>query len=84
MNIGASRIEAHVIVLSKTKAGFTTVDSFDIQVKGGDPLPPLGPVGLAIHAAREPGQTLSADAKKLADQLLKKLAKDQRAHEPQA
>ncbi|WP_158822510.1 DUF4410 domain-containing protein [Granulicella sp. S156] len=84
MNVGASRIGAHVIVLSKTNAGLTTVDSFDIQVKGGDALPPLGPVGLAIHAARDPGQTLSADAKKLADQLLKRLAKDKLSHEPQA
>jgi hypothetical protein len=79
MNLGASHIGAHVIVFSKTKAGFTTVDSFDIQVKGGDPLPPIGPMALAIHAAREHGQTLSADAKKLADQVVKKLAKDKAA-----
>lgn len=81
MNLGASHLRAHIIVLSKTNAGFSTVDSFDIQVRGGDALPPLGPVGLAIHAAREPAQTLSADARKLADQLLKKLAKDQRSHD---
>lgn len=76
MNLGASRIGAHVVVLSKTEAGFNPVDSFDIQVKGADPLPPIGPIGLAIHAAKEPGQTLSADGKKLADQISKKLRKD--------
>ena len=76
MNLGASRIGARVVVLSKTQTGFNAVDSFDIQVKGGDPLPPIGPIGLAIHAAREPGQTLPADGKKLADQILKKLGKD--------
>lgn len=76
MNLGASRIGAHVVVLSKTQTGFNPIDGFDIQVKGGDPLPPIGPIGLAIHAAREPGQTLPADGKKLADQILKKLGKD--------
>jgi hypothetical protein len=76
MNLGASRVGAHVLVLSKTRTGFNPIDGFDIQVKGGDPLPPIGPIGLAIHAAREPGQTLSADGKKLADQILKKLGKD--------
>jgi len=76
MNLGASRIGAHVVVLSKTEAGFNPVDSFDIQVKGADPLPPIGPIGLAIHAAKEPAQTLSADGKKLADQISKKLRKD--------
>ncbi len=46
MNLGASHIGAHVVVFSKTQAGVSPVDSFDIQVKGGDPLPLLVPSGL--------------------------------------
>jgi len=73
MNVGASRLAAHVNVLSKAETGFTPVDSFDVQVKGGSVLPPLGPIGFAAHAAMQPRQTLSADARKLADQVVKKL-----------
>jgi hypothetical protein len=38
---GASQIGAHVVVLSKTNAGFAPVDSFDVQVKARNILPPL-------------------------------------------
>jgi hypothetical protein len=48
----------HVVVLSRTKDGWDPKDTFDIQVKGGDILPPLGPIGLAAHAARDTRQTL--------------------------
>ena len=84
MNVGASRLSVHVVALSKTKDGWSPVDTFDMQVKGGDLLPPLGPVGLAVHAARDTRQSLSADAPKLADHILKKLSKDMKAHEPVA
>ena len=70
---GASRIGAHVVVLSKTETGFAPVDSFDVQVKARNILPPIGAVGLAVHAAKAPRQTLSADAEKLAGQIVKKL-----------
>jgi hypothetical protein len=73
MNVGASRLSAHVVIFSKAETGFTPVDAFDLQVKGGSVLPPLGPIGLAAHAARQPSQTLSADARKLAGQIVKKL-----------
>lgn len=67
------QIGAHVVVLSKTKAGFAPVNSFDVQVKASNTLPPIGVVGLALHAAKAPSQTLSADANKLAGQIVKKL-----------
>ena len=52
-----------------------------MQVKGGDLLPPLGPAGLALHAVRDTRQSLSADAKKVADRIVKKLSKDMKARE---
>jgi hypothetical protein len=70
---GASQIGAHVVVLSKTETGFAPVDSFDVQAKGRNILPPIGLAGVAIHAAKAPRQTLSADANKLASQIVKKL-----------
>ena len=74
MGLGMSHLEAHVKILSKREAGFVPVDEFDVQAQGGKVLPPLGPIGLAAHAVAEPHETLSADAVKLADALLKKLA----------
>ena len=76
MNLGASRLSVHVIALSKTRDGWTSVDTFDIHVKGGDLLPPLGPAVLVLHAVRDPHQKLSNDATKLADQIVKKLDGD--------
>lgn len=73
MNLGASRLGAHIVALSKSATGLTPVDSFDVEVKGGSALPPLGPAGLAARAAMQSRQTLSADAKKLADRIVKKL-----------
>ena len=81
MNVGASRLGARVIAMSKTEAGFTPVDSFDVLVKGGTVLPPLGPAGLVAHAAMQPRRTLSADAKKLADRIVKKLESDIRGRD---
>ena len=84
MNVGASHLNAHVVALSKTKDGWSPVDSFDVQVKGGDVLPPLGPVGMAVHAARDTQQSLSSDGKKVADQILKKLSQNTKAREEAA
>lgn len=81
MGLGASHLNVHVVVVSRVRDGWNPVDTFDIQVKGGSLLPPLGPVGLAVHAARDTQQTLSADAKKLAGKILKQLAKDMKAKE---
>lgn len=78
---GASRIGAHVVVLAKTETGFAPVDSFDVQVKARNILPPIGAVGLAVHAAKAPTQTLSADAKELAGQIVKKLNEPETARQ---
>jgi hypothetical protein len=79
LNLGASHLGAHVKVLRKTKDGFEPVDEFDVQAKGAKALPPLGIIGLATHAAAERRETLSADAKKMSDDILKKLQKDMKA-----
>ena len=78
---GTSRIGAHVIVLSKTETGFAPVDSFDVQVEARNILPPIGPVGLAIHAAKAPTQTLSRDAEELAGQIVKRLNEPETARQ---
>lgn len=75
-NLGASRLNAHVVFLSKGETGFTPVTSFDLKVKGRILLPPLGPYGVAVHAVRQPRLTLSADARKLARQVAKRLQND--------
>jgi len=74
MNLGTSYLAAHVRLLSETRSGLVLLDEFDVQTKGGKVLPPIGPIGLAAHAASERRETLSADAKKLADQILKRVA----------
>ncbi len=74
--LGASKLGAHVVLLSKTTAGFAPLDSFDLEVKGRAILPPAGPAGVGINAAKETRETLSADAKKLAGQIVKKLNSD--------
>lgn len=79
MGLGASHLDVHIVALTRTRKGWDPYDTFDIQVKGGSMLPPLGPVGLAVHAARDTQQTLSADARKLADKILKQLKKDTKA-----
>ena len=82
LGLGASRLGAHVVVDSKTETGFARVDSFDVQVKGRAILPPVGPAGVAVHAIREPRETLSADAKKLSDKIVKKLDGDLKQQVP--
>jgi hypothetical protein len=84
MEAGASNLSVHVIALRKTADGFQPFDDFAISVKGGDILPPLGPAGLAVHAARDKRQTLSADAGKIADKILKKISSDQKAKQKSA
>ena len=81
LNLGASHLEAHVKVVLKTEDGFVPVDEFDVESKGRMLLPPIGPIGLATDVAAEPRETLSADARKLADKLSKKLAKTMKAEE---
>ena len=79
MNLGTSYLAAHVRILSEMRSGLVPLDEFDVQAKGGKALPPIGPIGLAAHAASERRETLSADAKKLAGQILKRVANTMKA-----
>jgi hypothetical protein len=75
MNLGASHLAAHVVVQLKTEDALVAVKEFDATAKGAMTLPPLGVVGVATHAAAERRETLNADAKRLADQILKTMSK---------
>jgi hypothetical protein len=76
LGLGSSQLSAHVRVLLQTKAGLIPQQDFEVSVKAGNKLPPIGPAGLLVHGAKETRQTLTADAKKLADQIAKKFAEN--------
>jgi hypothetical protein len=78
LGLGASHLSAHVRVFYIGASGAVPVDEFDLAVKGSKKLPPLGAVGLAVNAVSEKRETLQADAKRLADDILKRLKKDHR------
>jgi Domain of unknown function (DUF4410) len=74
MNMGASHLGAHVVAKIKTADGLVSYKEFDAAAKGGKVLPPIGPVGVATHAAAERRETLTADAKRLANDIAKNLS----------
>jgi hypothetical protein len=76
VGLGASHLSAHVRVFYVGASGPVPVDEFDLAVKGSNKLPPLGPAGLTFNAVSEKRETLRADAKHLADDILKRLKKD--------
>lgn len=78
MGMGASHLSAHVRLFYAGASAPVPIDEFDLSVKGSRLLPPLGPVGLAMNAASERRETLQADAKRLADEILKKLKQDKK------
>lgn len=69
MHMGASRLAAHVRVNEKLRTGLKPVAEFDVAVTGANLLPPLSPIGLAMHVAMMQRQTLLADAKKLGNRI---------------
>jgi hypothetical protein len=75
MNLGASHLAAHVVVQLKTEDALVAFKEFDATAKGSKALPPLSVVGVATHAAAERKETLNADAKRLADEILKTMSK---------
>ena len=75
MNMGTSHLGAHVVTKIKTADGLVDFKEFVAYAKGGKILPPLGPVGAATHAAAERRETIDADAKRLADDIVKNLTK---------
>jgi hypothetical protein len=72
LGLGSSQLSAHVRVMLQTNTRLTPLQEFDVSVKAGNILPPLGPGGLVAYGLKERKQTLNADASKLADQILKK------------
>ena len=82
LGLGASRLSAHIDVLSKTERGFTPIDSFDLKLKGRN----LSPPGLGSAAFQavimERRQKLSALARKLAGRVVKRLDGDLKRPEP--
>ncbi len=71
-------VEAGNAAERMTEGESHVVQEFDVSVKGGTLLPPLGPIGLVTHALREMRETLTADAKRLADEVLRTLEKDEK------
>lgn len=76
MGLGASHLSAHVRLFYAGVSTPVPFDEFNLSVKGSKRLPPIGPVGLGINAVSEKRETLQADAKRLADNILKRLKKD--------
>jgi hypothetical protein len=74
--LGASRLYAHVVLLSKTESGFTPMDSFDLKLKGRNLLPPGISTAVIQAAFMERRQKLPALARKLADRVVKRLDGD--------
>lgn len=76
LGLGASRLNAHIVLLSKTEGGFAPIDTFDLRLKGRNLFPP----GLSTAATQalifERRQNLPALAKKLADRVVKRLNSD--------
>jgi hypothetical protein len=77
LGLGASRLSAHVRLFYAGAPTPKLIDEFDVSVKGSNKLPPAGPVGLGINAVRETQATLQADARKLADNILKRWQTDE-------
>ncbi|MGC1305016.1 MAG: DUF4410 domain-containing protein [Caulobacteraceae bacterium] len=73
LNLGASHLAAHVRILIRTPIGFAPSDEFDVEAKGGSLLPPMRPMGLVLRGAKELGDPMSADARKLARQITKRV-----------
>ena len=67
LDTGESRLGAHIVFFSKAGTSVTPLDSFDLQVKGS------WATGHAVDVAEEPRESLRADARKLADQVARKL-----------
>ena len=72
MNMGASVLTAHVRLFRDGQL----VREFDAQVWGANTLPPIGPVGLAVHGVKGLHETLAADAMKLSKQIADQVTVD--------
>lgn len=77
MGLGASHITAHIRIYSVTTNGTAPLEEYEVSVKGSKALPPLGPAGLALNAVSERRETLQADAKRLAREILKRMKQNE-------
>jgi hypothetical protein len=71
--MGASHLDAHVQILSRGAVGLEPLQTFDVKTRGGNLLPPLSPMGLAMRAATLSSKTLKANPPKLAYQIARKV-----------
>lgn len=75
MGLGASHLSAHVRIARFDGSAFTVMKDLQVSSSGAMKMPPIGPIGVATHAAAESRETLNADAKRMADSILKQLKK---------
>jgi hypothetical protein len=61
LGMGASTLSAHIQLYRDDHL----LREFDVAVTGTNKLPPIGPVGLAVHGVRDLHESLGADATKL-------------------
>ena len=73
VGLGASVLAVHVRVYRGGGAHLERIGEFDSQVEGENKLPPIGPVGLAVHGIRGLKLTLAGDADKLAKLIAKRV-----------
>jgi len=73
LGMGASVLSVHVQVYRGGQTGLELVDEFDTQVQGENKLPPIGPIGLAVHGIRGRTLTLKADADKVAKSIAQRV-----------
>jgi hypothetical protein len=64
--LGASVLSVHVQVYRGRQTHPDLIGAFDTEVQGENKLPPIGPVGWAVHGIRARMLTLKADFDKLA------------------
>ena len=76
MGMGAGVLSAHVQVYRVARLGSIWSASSTRRVHGANKLPPLGPVGLAVHGIRR-GLTLAADVDKLAKLISRRISSGQ-------
>ncbi|MBV8857561.1 MAG: DUF4410 domain-containing protein [Acidobacteria bacterium] len=78
LGLGASHLNAHIVLLSKTEGGFTPTDSFDLKLKGRNLFPPGASTAVVQATIMEKRQNLQGLARKLADKVAKRLDGDMR------
>jgi len=66
LGMGASVLAVQVQVYRGLQPRADLIGEFDTEVQGENKLPPIGPVGLAVHGIRGRKLNLKADADKLA------------------